>query len=112
MDSVIQVAEKQRLSSASREERGIEGECNEYVRNTNGHWIFAVQGIEISQECKDVALSALTAMGLDFGSVDMLILEDDLCKVLEINSSSGMDKGGSTLKAYTKAFKEYTLCLL
>jgi len=107
---VVLVAEKKRLSSESRDDRGIEEEPNDYVRNTNGHWVFAVNGVEVTQESEEVAIEAIKATGLFFGSVDMLIKREENAiqsYVIETNSATGMDREGSTIRAYTEAFKSF-----
>ena len=97
---VIDFAQKRKLSSESREERGFEGDPDVFIRNLDNGWIFARLDVEVPDSAKQVAIDAVEALGLDFGAVDMLVDPD---VVLEVNSSPGLE--GTTLERYTEAFK-------
>lgn len=53
---------------------------------------------------RKAAKKAVAAVGLDFGTVDILA-NDDECWVLEVNSAAGL--GGSTPKLWATTFKQY-----
>lgn len=55
---------------------------------------------------RDAAKSAVEALGLDFGAVDILVNpETKQCWVLEVNAAPGL--GGSMPKLYADVFKEW-----
>ena len=98
---VLDYAQKKRLSSDSRQERGIVGEPSEEIRNLSHGWIFARTGVEIPESCKVCAVDAVSALGLDFGAVDIVITPQGVPKVLEINTAPGLE--GTTLERYKDA---------
>ena len=98
---VIDYAQKKKLSSESRAERGIEEEPDEDIRNHANGWIFARAGVEIPETVKTTAVEAIHALGLDFGAVDMIITPQGVGKILEINTAPGLE--GTTLESYTEA---------
>lgn len=55
---------------------------------------------------RNAAKSAVQALGLDFGAVDILVNpETEQCWVLEVNAAPGL--GGSMPKLYSDVFKEW-----
>lgn len=70
-----------------------------YIRNHSNGWHF-VRGVNPIQTVIEDATSAINAVGLDFGSVD-IIRRDGRNYVLEINTASGLSDMGAT--AYANA---------
>lgn len=78
---------------------------NWQVRNLDGGFIFAREGVVASPVASEEAIKAVAALGLDFGAVDLIYRErDDKYFVLEVNSAPGL--AGTTLEGYAKRFKE------
>ena len=103
---VIDVVQKKRMSTATCEERGIVR--NELIRNHDNGWVFARGDINVSQAILDAAMSAVGALGLDFGAVDIAKTHQNEkpIVVFEINSAPGLDEGGTTLQQYLQFFRE------
>ena len=80
-------------------------EVNWQVRNLAGGFIFANDGIEASDAVKDQAKSAVDALGLDFGAVDVITNKRGEAFVLEVNTACGL--AGKTLDAYVNKFREF-----
>lgn len=78
-------------------------EADNWVRSHSKGWIFATQGVQPLPAATEAALLAVRRLGLDFGAVDIAVSRDRVA-VLEVNTGPGLE--GSTLEAYTKAFKE------
>ena len=80
-------------------------EVNWQVRNLAGGFIFANDGIEASDAVKDQAKSAVDALGLDFGAVDVITNKRGEAFVLEVNTACGLQ--GKTLDAYVNKFRQF-----
>ena len=76
------------------------------VRSHQNGFIFARNDIEPNEAILEEAKRAMTAIGLDFGGVDV-IWNDKHQKayVLEINSACGLE--GATVEKYATAFKKH-----
>lgn len=75
------------------------------IRNLANGFIYAREGFEVPESVRTQALVAISAVGLDFGAVDIIWNEKhDKAYVLEINTAPGLM--GTTLELYAKAFKE------
>jgi hypothetical protein len=98
---ILDFSQKKKMSSETREERGFEGEPDEFIRSHSNGWIFAREGISVSDSMRECAISAVSALGLDFGAVDMLLDEEGVPKILEVNTAPGLE--GTTLEKYTSA---------
>jgi hypothetical protein len=103
---VIDFAQKKKMSSERREAEGIES-VNDDVRSHENGWVFAREGISINDIVKQVAIQSVSALGLDFGAVDIIITPQGVPKVLEINTAPGLE--GTTLESYALAIEQ--LCL-
>jgi len=101
-EEVIDFSQKKKINKERRETEGIV--VNEAIRNLSGGWVFARQGVTIPDSAKELAVSAVRAVGLDFGAVD-IVLHNNVPKVLEINSAPGME--GTTLESYFNAIRQY-----
>lgn len=80
------------------------------VRNVGSGWIYAVNALQDEggslAAAKEAAINTVTAMGLDFGAVDIVWQRgNSKAYVLEVNTAPGLEEDGSALTAYTEAFK-------
>lgn len=98
MGEVIDVQRKARKLDVPDEE------VNWQVRNLEGGFIYAREGVELDEEPRLQALAAVEALGLHFGAVDVIWNErEDEYYVLEVNTAPGLT--GTTLDKYVEAFK-------
>ena len=73
------------------------------VRNLAGGFIFGREGVEADFLRDALAISSVTALGLDFGAVDIIYNErSGQYYVLEVNTAPGLQ--GTTLAKYTEYF--------
>lgn len=78
---------------------------NWQVRNLDGGFIFAREGVVASPVASEEAVKAVTALGLDFGAVDLIYnAREDKYYVLEVNTAPGLS--GTTLDGYKQRFQE------
>ena len=75
------------------------------VRSHANGFIFARNGIESDPARDSLAISAVSALGLDFGAVDIIEDKKGVLYVLEINAAPGLE--GQTIKSYADAFRGY-----
>lgn len=81
-------------------------QVNWKVRNHGNGFIFAHQGVDVPEEAKKEAITAIQALGLDFGAVDLIWNQkNNKYYVLEVNTACGME--GTTLDRYVEVFKEF-----
>jgi glutathione synthase/RimK-type ligase-like ATP-grasp enzyme len=96
-NKVIDIQEK-------RKEREADG-VNYLIRNRANGWVFCRDNLVEPQGLRDQALAAVSALGLDFGAVDIIWNEkENKCYVLEVNTAPGLE--GSTLENYANAIME------
>jgi glutathione synthase/RimK-type ligase-like ATP-grasp enzyme len=99
MGEVIDIQRKARKREVPDEE------VNWQVRNLDGGFIYAREGVELPEEAHLQAIAAVEALGLDFGAVDIIWNErSDTYYVLEVNTAPGLT--GTTLEKYVEAFKQ------
>jgi glutathione synthase/RimK-type ligase-like ATP-grasp enzyme len=80
-------------------------QVNWQVRNLDGGFIFAREGVVESEDASQNAIMAVAALGLDFGAVDLIYNErENKYYVLEVNTAPGL--AGSTLEGYSRRFQE------
>lgn len=79
-------------------------EYNKYVRSYKNGWVFCRDNAIVKESVKTLALSAVKALGLDFGAVDIVMTSKGTAKVLEVNCAPALE--GTTLESYIKAIKE------
>lgn len=76
------------------------------VRNLGNGFIFQTEGVELAKAGHEAAITAIKALYLDFGAVDLIYNErSNKFYVLEVNTAPGLGNQ-STLNAYANAFKE------
>ena len=84
------------------------GERNMLVRNLAGGWRFSMCDIpRVRQSLKDIAVAAVSAVGLDFGGVDIIVGEDNVEYVLEVNSAPALDIDGTIFDVYVQRFAQF-----
>jgi len=94
---IIDIQEKRRSSAVD--------DHHPYIRNHSNGYVFCRGDIEEPHALRGVAISAVNALGLDFGAVDAIWnAELDSCYVLEVNTACGLE--GSTVNKYVNAIKE------
>lgn len=82
-----------------------DNDVNWKVRNHANGFIFAHKDVDVPDVAKNLAIAAVKALGLDFGSVDMLWNKTrNKYLVIEVNTASGL--AGETLNVYTKHLTE------
>lgn len=96
---ILDVQEKRRRSGG--------GEEKEFrIRNHQTGWVYCREEIVEPTDLRQVAQSALAALGLDFGAVDIIWNQkQDKCFVLEVNTACGLE--GTTLTNYVNLLKEH-----
>lgn len=89
---------------------GVEqGKDQKLIRNYDNGWVFCPRSVS---DCADdtitQAVSAVSALSLDFGAVDLVIgKKDNLAYVLEVNTAPGIQSPG-LIEAYTNSIKGAT----
>jgi hypothetical protein len=74
---------------------------HEWIRSYESGWkIDYSLAVRIRQDRRELAKSAVAALGLDFGAVDLGIVPGNNAYVLEVNTAPGLDQGPS-VEVYT-----------
>lgn len=81
---------------------GIEAP-HEWIRSWDGGWRISYDGRALRERHREVAHSAITALGLTFGAVDIGERADRTLLVLEVNRAPGLE--GGTIAAYAQAIQ-------
>ena len=77
-------------------------DVNKYIRNKHTGWVYCREDFTPTDTLKQLAISAVAAVELDFGAVDIIYSKrDDTYYVLEINTAPGLE--GTTLTNYVEA---------
>lgn len=96
---VVDVQQKKRCLSTPDEE------VNWQVRNHANGWVFARDGVVAPDCVLDAARSAVVALGLDFGAVDIgYNTHAGECTVYEVNTAPGLE--GTTVDRYYNALEK------
>lgn len=99
MGKVVDIQRKARKADVP------DDQVNWKVRNLDGGFIFAREGVVENEQAAENAIMAVGALGLDFGAVDLIYNQrEDKYYVLEVNTAPGLT--GSTLDGYAKRFEE------
>lgn len=73
------------------------------IRNHQNGWVYCRENIEEPYDLRTQAINAMSAVGLQFGAVDIIWNEkEDKSYVLEINCAPGLE--GTSLTKYVDAF--------
>lgn len=97
---VILVAKKKRRNGFSENT-----EASSVIRNHHTGWVYAVTGLDVPEQVKQVAIEAVSRLHLDFGAVDLATVGDQT-RVFEVNTAPGLE-GDSTIEAYSNAMNNY-----
>jgi hypothetical protein len=76
-----------------------------WIRSFDGGWRINYDGFESSRAMRDLAAAAVTALGLNFGAVDLGLTSDNRLVVLEVNRAAGLE--GNTIEAYATAITRW-----
>jgi glutathione synthase/RimK-type ligase-like ATP-grasp enzyme len=91
---VIDIQEK-------RKREGVD-EANFLIRNLDNGFVFCRDNIVEPADLRTTAIQAVSALGLDFGAVDIVYNEHyNKCYTLEVNTAPGLE--GTTLESYSNA---------
>ena len=90
------------------QKRKQEGARANAIRSFGNGYVFCHNDVEAyPQAMVDASIAAVRALGLDFGAVDVLLMDNGNVAVLEVNSAPGME--GTTLDRWTEALRQYIL---
>jgi hypothetical protein len=76
-----------------------------WIRSWDGGWRILYDGVSVKQAHRDLAHSAVRALGLDFGAVDIGERADGTLVVLEVNRAPGLQ--GGTVTQYATAIQNW-----
>ena len=85
--------------------RSMGSDAGFLIRNHANGFVFCRDDIVEPADLRDVAIQAVTSLGLDFGAADIIYNEHyNKCYALEVNTAPGLE--GTTLQSYINKFKE------
>lgn len=76
-------------------------EVNQRIRNHDNGWVFTRENCTIDDNIVGCAIGAVSALGLDFGAVDIIVSRNGTVYVLEVNTAPGLEN--TTVTNYTNA---------
>lgn len=107
--NVILVQQKRKMNSDRRPEGGNN---QNLVRTYGNGWVFTVNNLDCDTRnyraaISELAINACAAVGANHAAVDILVKHNraNTAVVCELNSAPGIE-AGSTLEAYTNAFRQ------
>lgn len=104
---VIDLVQKKKMSAEAFAKKGRFDEIDMDLRNYRRGWVFAHEGLNLGTKgqryIKALAISAMDAVGLDYGAVDILYKSYDDMVVCETNSAPAM-RGKTTWSAFRDYF--------
>lgn len=83
--------------------RDFEGDRSPYVWNCDNGYVYARNDITIPEDLTSTAISAISALGLRYGAVDVIV-HNNISYVLEVNTAFGLE--GTTTQLVATAIKE------
>jgi glutathione synthase/RimK-type ligase-like ATP-grasp enzyme len=94
-NEAIDIQEKRKRSSAE----------SALVRSHNNDYVFCRENIDEPKDLRQLCITAIRELGLDFGAVDAIWNEkQNKCFVLEINTAPGLTE--TTAESYAKVFRK------
>lgn len=81
-------------------------QAHDWIRSWDGGWRIRYDGVTSQQRHRDLAHSAVAALDLDFGAVDIGEKTDGSLLVLEVNRAPGLE--GGTVDAYSTAIERWS----
>jgi len=99
---IIDITQKKRMGSERREEEGGIT-INEEIRNHSNGWVFAREGVCISDEIREMAERLVYFLSLDFCALDIVETRSGSFYFLECNTAPGLE--GTTLIKYADALE-------
>lgn len=97
-ENVIFIQEKRRSLDTEQDKD------QKLIRSHHNGWVYCIEDVELDDDCKQQAINAVKALGLNFGAVDLVVgKHDGLGYVLEINTAPGLASPTLT-QAYKDAF--------
>ena len=97
--NVIDIQEKRRRANT-------EEKADSRIRNHQTGWVYCRGEIVEPTGLREIAVSAIAALGLDFGAVDLIYNQKkEQCLVLEVNTACGLE--GTTLRNYVNLIVEH-----
>jgi hypothetical protein len=83
---------------------GRQGHANQIIKSNTKGWKFSqIKLTNVKKNLKEIAITAVAAVGLDFAAVDCVMLEDGRAAIIELNTGPGLE--GTSFEAYAKAFE-------
>jgi hypothetical protein len=76
-----------------------------WIRSFDAGWIISYDGFKSDKDMREIAASAVKALGLDFGAVDLARKADGSLIVLEVNRAPGIE--GGTAEAYARRIVQW-----
>lgn len=97
-NNVIDVQEKRRRND-------VGADADSRIRNHHTGWVYCREEISEPENLRETAISAVAALGLDFGAVDLIYNQKkNQILVLEVNTACGLE--GTTLQNYVSLIVE------
>ena len=97
--NVVDIQEKRRRADT-------EEKADSRIRNHQTGWVYCRGEIVEPTGLREIAVSAIAALGLDFGAVDIIYNQKkEQCLVLEVNTACGLE--GTTLTNYVNLIVEH-----
>lgn len=79
--------------------------ASSWIRSLDGGWRINYDGFESTRVMRELAASAVNALGLNFGAVDLGQLANGTFVVLEVNRAPGLE--GGSVESYGAAVNRY-----
>lgn len=97
------------MSPADRARQSANGTgiqaASDWIRSFDGGWRINYDGFESTRALRELAASAITALGLQFGAVDIGRKADGTFVVLEVNRAPGLE--GGSVESYATAVSRW-----